>query len=70
MRLRKYTSQEDRTLIFCGPPWTNEEHNILSALELRLEFLKGRRIRYRLLIDLQDNVAASDLEWTAYCAKR
>src|SRR5512146_776733 len=63
--LRKYTAQEDGPLIFCRPPWTNEEHNVFSALELRLELLEAGGIRNRLLIKFEDNVSALQLNAVA-----
>src|ERR1700686_4455621 len=57
-RLRKCTCQEYRSILRPCASWTHQEHNILPALQRRLDFLKAVRIVDGLLVHFQDHVAA------------
>src|ERR1700674_5445964 len=57
-RLRKCTCQEYRPILRPCASWTHQEHNILPALQRRLDLRKVVRIVHGLLVHFQDHVAA------------
>jgi len=58
-KLRKCTRQEDRPILPRRTPRTHQEYNILPALQARLDPGEFFLAVDRLLVDFQDDVAAS-----------
>src|ERR1700682_2963600 len=61
-RLRKCTCQEYRSILRPCAPRTHQEHNILPALQRRLDLRKVVRIVDGLLVHFQNHVAAIQTE--------
>jgi len=61
-RLRKCARQEDRSILGPCASWTHQEHDILPALQRRLNLGKVVRIVYGLLVHFQDHIAAIQTE--------
>src|SRR5208282_3677434 len=57
-RLRKCTCQENRSILSPCASRTHQEHNVLPALERRLDLDKVVRIVHGLLVHFEDYVAA------------
>src|SRR6202140_1476995 len=61
-QLRKCTCQEYRSILGPRASWSHQEHDILSALQRRLDLRKVVRTIHRLLVHFQDHVAAIQTE--------
>src|SRR4029077_8202342 len=61
-RLRKCTCQEYRSILRPCASWTHQEHNILPALQRRLDLRKVVRIVDGLLVHFQNHVTAIQTE--------
>src|SRR5260370_40195545 len=61
-QLRKCTCQEYRSILSPRASWTHQEHDILSALQRRLDLRKVVRTVHGLLVHFQDHVAAIQAE--------
>src|ERR1700675_4165638 len=61
-QLRKCTCQEYRSILSPRASWTHQEHDILPALQRRLNLRKVVRTVHGLLVHFQDHVAAIQTE--------
>src|ERR1700674_6087209 len=61
-QLRKCTCQEYRSILGPRASRTHQEHDILPALQRRLDLRKVVRTVHRLLVHFQDHVAAIQAE--------